>query len=81
MTDTDKLFRKLDESPYCERIRKAMGDAAKVAHIYPPIGDLLWLDGNWWIVHQFFPTYRGVRFRIEGNRLRLLPQLKDPRNG
>lgn len=67
--------------PYGPRIRKVMADAQRVGTTISQVPDLLWVDGRWWTVPPLFATYRGVRFRIEGNRLRLLPQLKVPVNG
>lgn len=68
-------------APYGSRIRKVMADAQRIGATIAQTPDLLWVDGHWWTVLPMFPTYRGVRFRIEGNRLRLLPQLKVSRNG
>lgn len=75
MTRLEKL------EPYGPRIRKVMADAQRVGATISQVPDLLWVDGHWWTVLPLFATYRGVRFRIEGNRLRLMPQLKVPING
>lgn len=71
---TDQFYRRTTESPYGPRILRLLDDAGRYG------ADLLWLEGQWWLVLPLFPTYRGVRFRVVGNRLHLLPAVKDPRH-
>lgn len=77
----DRFFRRTTDTPYGERIRKLLYDCQRVAAVTGIIPDVIWLNGHWWTVLPFFPTYRGVRFRIDGNRLHLLPNAKDPARG
>lgn len=77
----DKFFRRTTDTPYGERIRKLLYDCQRIARVTGTMPEVVWLDGQWWTVLPFFPTYAGVRFRIEGNRLHLLPNSKDPARG
>jgi hypothetical protein len=74
----EKFFRRTTDTPYGERIRKLLYDCQRIARVTGTMPEVIWLDGQWWTVLPFFPTYKGVRFRIEGNRLHLLPNVKDP---
>jgi hypothetical protein len=69
---TSKFFPTAD-SPYGSRILRLIGDARKVEATGQPLPDLLWVKDQWWLCARRAAWSAGVRFRIEGDRLRLLP--------